>query len=167
MRSEFSREGRILDETVSNYSRIYAWFRLVKLWTGMRFDDAKGAPIGTMEMREWGLKGIIDRSKTSGPTKKVAHLPFYVNKDAWLYDSAWLMTGWKLWNATGVESALLSRDFTLPWPNKDLMGFIRKVVDYRIASTMSQALFNEIKVGKGGREEDSAQAGHGGAMERA
>ena len=128
-------EDHALDESASNYSRIYAWFRLVKLWTGMRFDDTKGAPSGTLEMREWGMKGIIDRSKTSGPGKKIVHLPFYVNKEAWLYDGRWLMTGWKIWCAMGIEAGMSSRDFMLPWPNRELTGFVRKVVDYPIAST--------------------------------
>ena len=86
-------------------------------------------------MREWGMKGIIDRSKTSGPGKKIVHLPFYVNKEAWLYDGRWLMTGWKIWCAMGIEAGMSSRDFMLPWPNRELTGFVRKVVDYPIAST--------------------------------
>ena len=68
-------EDHALDESASNYSRIYAWFRLVKLWTGMRFDDTKGAPSGTLEMREWGMKGIIDRSKTSGLERRLCTFP--------------------------------------------------------------------------------------------
>ena len=67
----------------------------MKLWIGMRFDDAKGTPSQTMEMSEWGLKGIVHRSKSSGPGKKVALLPFYVNKDAWISEKSWLAVGWK------------------------------------------------------------------------
>ena len=154
-------EAHVVDESVSNYARIYSWFRLVKLWTGTRFDDTKGAPSSTMELLEWGLKGIIDRSKTSGPGKKVIHLPFYVSKEAWIHEKSWLLAGWKLWNAMGMEAGLLSRDFMLPWPNKALTGFIRKMVDYPIASTMSQALFNEIKTGKGSEKQLLLEPGMG------
>ena len=142
-------ETHVVNEEAPRYPRIYAWFRLIKLWTGMRFDDTKGAPNRTMEMFDWGLKGVINRSKTSGPGKRIVLLPFYVHKDAWLCESRWLAVGWKLWTAMGSEAGLLGRDFMLPWPNSNRNGFIRKMVDYPIASTMSQALFNEITQGKG------------------
>ena len=64
-------EAHVCNEGAPNYDRIYAWFRLVKLWTGMRFDDTKGTPNRTMELLEFGLKGIINRSKTSDPGKRV------------------------------------------------------------------------------------------------
>ena len=142
-------ETYVCDEKIANYDRVYAWFRLFKLWTGMRFDDTKGTPNRTIEMTEWGLKGIISRSKTSGPGKKIVTLPFYIHKDAWICEASWLTVGWKLWASMGVESGMQARDFMLPWPNNNRTGFIKKVVDYPIASAMSQALFNEMTVGKG------------------
>ena len=135
-------EQQVCDESAKNYDRIYAWFRLVKLWSGMRFDDTKGVPNRTMELTHLGLKGVINRSKTSGPGKRIVLSPFYVSKDAWLNDRSWLKEGWKLWNSMGVESGLPTIDFMLP-------GFVRKVVDYPIASAMSQALFNQLTTGKG------------------
>ena len=142
-------ESHVCDTGATPYSRVYAWFRLFKLWTGMRFDDTKGTPNRSIEMNDWGLKGVIDRSKTSGPGKRVILLPVYISGDAWIAERDWLKIGWKLWNQLGAESGLLMRDFMLPWPNHNLSGFVRKVVDYPIASTMSQALFNELKVGTG------------------
>ena len=129
-----SWERQVCNEEASNYSRIYAWFRLVKLWTGMRFDDTKGTPNRTMELKKWGLKGVIHRSKTFGPGKRIILLPFYVNREVWLSEKEWLMVGWRLWNSMGVEFGLLTRDFMLPWPSRDLASFARRVVDYPIAS---------------------------------
>ena len=145
-------ETHVCDEQETNYSRIYAWFRLVKLWTGMRFDDTKGTPNRTLEMTEFGLKGIINRSKTSGPGKRIILLPIYVSKEAWLVEREWLIVGWRLWTALGSEAGLLMRDFMLPWPNRDCSGFVRKVVDYAIAATMSNALCNELKLKQGGKK---------------
>ena len=142
-------ESYILDEDNPRYPRIYAWFRLIKLWSGMRFDDAKGTPNRTMEMFDWGLKGVINRSKTSGPGKRVVLLPFYINK-----------VGWKLWTAMGAEAGMLGRDFMLPWPNANKNGFIRKMVD-SIASTMSQALFNEIKIRRADQKKHVLKPGVG------
>lgn len=112
----------------SNYAKIYAWFRLVKLWSGMRFDDTKGTPNRSMD----------------AINKRIVLLPFYVSKPAWLKKENWLSEGWKLWNAMGAEAGILTRDFMLPWPNENMSGFARKVVDYPIASALSQALFGEL-----------------------
>lgn len=112
----------------SQTTRVYAWLRLIKLWTGMRFDDTKGVPNRTLEL------SVL--------------LPFYISRQAWIMEKDWLETGWKLWSSMGASAGLLTRDFMLPWPDKSCQGFIRKVVDSPIASTMSQALFNEIRLGR-------------------
>ena len=128
-------EIHVCNEDETPYARVYAWFRLVKLWTGMRFDDAKGTTNRSMEVTEWGLRGVISRSKTSGPGKRILYLPFYVSKGAWLSEKSWLMVGWRLWNSMSIEAGLLTRDFMLPWPNWSRTGFVRKMVP--IASAMS------------------------------
>ena len=108
----------------------------------------RGVPNRTLELSEACLKGVIHRSKTSGPGKRVVLLPFYISRQAWIMEKDWLEVGWKLWSSMGTSSGLVARDFMLPWPDKSCNGFVRKVVDYPIASTMSQALFNEIRMGK-------------------
>ena len=154
-------EAYVCDSTATNYARVYAWFRLVKLWTGMRFDDTRGVPCQSMELQEFGLKGVIHRSKTSGPGKRILLLPFYISKEAWLAEERWLQVGWKLWQEMGVKSGMAMRDFMLPWPTNDRNGFIRKVVDYPIASAMSQALFNEMTVGQVEKKKKLLQPGLG------
>ena len=94
----------------------------------MRFDDTKGTPNRSMD----------------AINKRIVLLPFYVSKPAWLKKENWLSEGWKLWNAMGAEAGILTRDFMLPWPNENMSGFARKVVDYPIASALSQALFGEL-----------------------
>ena len=143
-----SWEYHVCNESRPNYHRVYAWFRLIKLWSGLRFDDARGVPNRTLELSEACLKGVIHRSKTSGPGKRVVLLPFYISRQAWIMEKDWLEVGWKLWSSMGTSSGLVARDFMLPWPDKSCNGFVRKVVDYPIASTMSQALFNEMRMGK-------------------
>ena len=154
-------EQHVCDESKPNYHRVYAWFRLTKLWTGMRFDDTRGVPNRTLELSDTCLKGVIHRSKTSGPGKHVILLPFYISRQAWIMEKDWLEVGWKLWSSMGTTSGLATRDFMLPWPDKSCNGFVRKVVDYPIASTMSQALFNEIRTGKGEAAKPLLQPGLG------
>ena len=154
-------EQHVCDESRPSYHPVYAWFRLIKLWTGVRFDDTKGVPNRTLELSDTSLKGVIHRSKTSGPGKRVILLPFYISRQAWIMEKDWLEVGWKLWSAMGTSSGLATRDFMLPWPDKSCNGFVRKVVDYPIASTMSQALFNEIRMGKGEGSKPLLQPGLG------
>ena len=137
-------EAMVMDDDRLPFSRAYAWFRLVKLWAGLRFDDTKGMPNRSIELRENHLVGIIHKSKPSGPGKRILLLPFYVSKEAWVSYPKWLEVGWKIWNHMSMEAGLLTRDFMLPWPTMDRSGFARRMADYSTASAMSQALFGEL-----------------------
>ena len=43
-----SMERLVTDEAASNYVRAYCWYRLVKVWSGMRFNDTQGVPASSM-----------------------------------------------------------------------------------------------------------------------
>ena len=144
-------ETCVCDERHPDYVRCYSWFRLIKLWTAMRFGDTQGVPMRTASMEDWGWRAEIHRSKASGPGKKVAVLPIFVSKDAWLGRKGWLRIGGQIWKRLGVESGMQARDFLLPAPNRSLTGFVRKVVSYPVASAMSQALFAGLDHFQGGR----------------
>ena len=137
-------EEMVLRDDAKPFSRAYAWFRLVKIWTGMRFDDTRGTPNRGIELRETHLVGTIHKSKTSGPGKRILLLPFYVSKEAWVSRYNWLEVGWKIWTHMGMEAGMLTRDFMLAWPTADRRSFVRRMADYSTASAMSQALFGEL-----------------------
>ena len=137
-------EDMVVDDDRTPFSRAYAWYRLVKIWAGLRFDDTKGTPNRSMELKETHLLGVIHKSKTSGPGKRVLLLPFYVSKESWVSRHNWLSVGWKIWNHMGMEAGMLTRDFMSTWPTANRTGFARRMADYATASAMSQALFNEL-----------------------
>ena len=137
-------EEMVVDDDALPFSRAYAWFRLVKVWAGLRFDDTRGTPNRSMELRDSHLVGIIHKSKTSGPGKRILLLPFYVSREAWVSRYNWLEVGWKIWNHMGMEAGMLTRDFMLTWPTRNRTGFARRMADYSTASAMSQALFAEL-----------------------
>ena len=60
-----------------------------------------------------------------------------------------------------VQAGLEGRDFMLPLPDKSLDGFIRRMADYGMASSMSQALLCELWLEHGGRKETLLCAGLG------
>ena len=125
-----------IDVYSTNYLRAYAWFRLVKLWTGMCFNDTQGVTSSTLKMEEQGLHREIHRSKTFGAGKRVGILGIYVNKQAWIKDGAWLETGWKIWTELGSAAGLEGRAFMLPTPTPDAAGFARKMASYATASAL-------------------------------
>ena len=52
-------EEMVCCEERANYVWGYAWYRLFKLWTGMRFNDTQGIPARTMELGDFCLRGGI------------------------------------------------------------------------------------------------------------
>eukprot|EP00974_Lingulodinium_polyedra_P038625 3701058-Lingulodinium_polyedra.AAC.1 len=48
-------------------------------------------------MSERGLQGLLDRTKTSGPGRRVRWLPIFVSKLAYYAVPGWLEAGYELW----------------------------------------------------------------------
>ena len=86
-----SWEKAVLDEDLPRFARAYAWFRLMKLWGCMRFDDTTGLSFDSMVMQPFGLEGELRKTKTSGPGKRVniprcssAMMPTFVRRSGFL-----------------------------------------------------------------------------------
>ena len=137
-------ETVVMDEKAREYVRCYAWFRLVKTWTGMRFSDTCGLLEDTLSLQSFGLTAVLAKTKTTGPGKKVQKLRIWVNILCWFRHRHWLEVGFDLWKRLGREAGLQERDFGLPCPTRDLSGFTRRMANYGIASKCSQALFNDL-----------------------
>ena len=102
-------EREVCNEDQKPFVRAYSWIRLVKLWSGMRFNDIQGVAVRTVEVSRTGLYAEIHRSKTSGPGRRMLVLPVYISLEAWLVEKDWLVTGWEVWHGLGVESRLEAR----------------------------------------------------------
>ena len=136
-------ENVVVTSGERNYVRIFAWFKLIKLWAALRWDDTLGIPPSMIDMRpEVGLRGKIVRSKTTGEGRRVDLQEFYVSKDCWLRHPEWLADGWELFNEMGKANGSLGRDFLLPRPDKHLRGFRGSMVRYAEAMSMARALLN-------------------------
>ena len=154
-------EEAVLDRELTRFVRAYSWFRLLKLWAGLRFSDTKGLPYGSLKMEEHGLSGVLAVTKTIGPGKKIALLKLYVSREAWIEEGRWLEEGWAIWEAMTAEKGYKDRDFFLPMPSRDLEGIVRKMSHYYTAAQMSQALFSELMVKRRGDFERLLEAGVG------
>ena len=85
----------VCDKDRKAYERGFAWFRLFRHWSGMRLDDSQGLSPDSLEARTRGAVGVLERTKTSGPGKKILLLPVFVSTEAYVVQP-WLLTGLKL-----------------------------------------------------------------------
>ena len=141
----------VMDKEQHQYIRLYAWFKLVKLWGMLRWSDTTGVPAESLKFEgSAGLSGEVVRSKTSGLGRRVEIQHFYITGEAWLLAEGWLKTGYKLFVAMGEKARNQKRDFMMPRPSVDLEEFRGAMVNYGDAMTMTRALLWELKAPKPG-----------------
>ena len=114
---------------------MFAWYRAVRSWTAMRFDDHRGLVPAKMRLTAVGLRGTLVRTKTNGTGKRQEELYLHVDFGAYLKHSTWLRVGWELWGETDPN-----RDFFLGLPTPDLAGMRNIEARYPDAQAMSKAL---------------------------
>ena len=89
-------ETLVIDGAMPLEVRICAWFKLVKLWTSMRFDDAAHLKTSELRFYDGQLLGMLHQSKTSGAGKRVRELPLFIARDAYVVQDDWLAVGFDL-----------------------------------------------------------------------
>ena len=143
-------ERVVMKRELPRFIRAYAWFRLFKIWGGLRFHDTLGVDFGSIRMDEYGLSCSLKRTKTTGPGKKVTIVKVFVGFGAHLLEDAWLEEGWHLWRAMAMENHTTQRDYFLQQPkDRDLENCSRKIANYSAAAAMSQALFKVLETADG------------------
>jgi hypothetical protein len=137
-------ERTVMDEALPRYPRAYAWLRLLKLWSGMRWADTEGLPPHRIVLSERGLVARLERTKTTGAGKKIEVLHVFISAGAWLAESSWIRVGFDLWKAMAEEAGCFARDYLVCRPTADLNGVAPLMSRYVHASSSSQALFNML-----------------------
>ena len=92
-----SLELMVEDTTENKVVRLGAWCRLLKVYGVMRSDDLQRIRPEDFELREAGVVGVLRRTKTTGPGKRVRVLPLLIPREAWLAVDSWARTGYKIW----------------------------------------------------------------------
>ena len=134
-------ETAVVNEKLPKFIRMYAWYRLFRHWTSMRWHDTLGVRPDKLQVRSRGVFGRLERSKTSGPGKRMATLPIFVSFQAWIVKDSWLMTGMNLFD----EVANFPRDYLLPLPREDLDGVIHRKAEYTDAIGFSRKLLMRLE----------------------
>lgn len=69
-------EVSVTDPAYPPFLRGFAWYRLVRIWGSLRFDDTKGVVMDSVRLSSDGLEGRMERTKTSGAGKRLEILEF-------------------------------------------------------------------------------------------
>ena len=72
-----------------------AWYRLLRHWASLRFNDTEGVSPGSFSQRARGVHALLTRSKTTRVDKAVGVLPLFVSHEAWVAEE-WLAVGLQL-----------------------------------------------------------------------
>ena len=75
------------------FMRVYAWAKLLKFWAALRSDDLAGIPLHSAVLRSEAWEATLERTKTSGPARKIATLPVFVSRHVYFAEPEWLSTG--------------------------------------------------------------------------
>ncbi|CAE8621781.1 unnamed protein product [Polarella glacialis] len=124
------------------YHRAFAWYKLVKVWASLRSDDCMGLQPCHLKTVAGGIEFMLERTKTSGPGRRLRWLKGYVSSRATITGNGWLETGLLIWLGVGFA---FNRDYFLPEPNEDFSGCRAKPSDWSSTSARSRALFRELR----------------------
>ena len=91
------------------------------------------------------LEAALDRTKVSGPGRKVRWLCIFVPAKAWLLNVSWLAEDYKIWQS---EDFSFKRDFLLPLHSKELVGVITLRAEYQDMTAMTCMLLQTLEIPK-------------------
>ena len=92
----------------------------------MRFDDQRGLEPGLLRNSETSLTGVLTRSKTHGPDKRIQRKPVFWDKGCWLAVPNWCDVGFKLLQ----DLVPCERDYLLPSPGHNHAGIREAEMSY-------------------------------------
>ena len=119
-------ERTVVDHNEAVFIRLYAWFYLLQTWCSLRFDDHRGLEPGLLRNTEHSLTGVLTRSKTHGPDKKIQRNPIFLDKSCWIAVKDWCDVGFNLL----LVLAPYERDYLLPSPGRNHAGIREAEMSY-------------------------------------
>ncbi|CAE7417306.1 unnamed protein product [Symbiodinium sp. CCMP2592] len=124
------------------YARCLMWACLVCVWACMRVSDLQGIDVSRLRLFRDGLKGFLVKTKTTGPDKKVAEVPFFVGRDVGLSGRDWLLAGFDLWKGLGQ----LDRTFLVFQSSEDFEEPIFKFAKPEVISNYMRLIWRQLRV---------------------
>ena len=113
--AEFERV--VVDPTHPTFVRVFSWYRLVRLWSSMRFDNHRGRLPEFMTLVNGSLRGTLTRTKTACQGKTQVHPFINVDHGACVSCDDWLPAGWVMKQRVSPK-----RDYFLTLATHDFSG---------------------------------------------
>ncbi len=135
----------VCDEGAPRWLRAFAYWKVLQCWCALRHDDHRGLVPGAWRLVPGGRHLDLQRTKTSGPDKRVGVRPVGLSDAAYLVEPRWATRGEELWR----ELAPWSRDYLLAAPEAGLEAALRKELPYHAASAWSRALMHRLCAERG------------------
>ena len=140
-----SLEMEICDESQSLYARALCWIILVAVWACMRVSDLEGIDIRRMRLVDAGLTGVLTRTKTTGPGKRVQEVQFFVKRNVSLTANDWLAIGWSIWVTYNDAHP---RDFFLMKSNRDWTEPVPRYLKSETMAVYVRSMFALLRIPK-------------------
>jgi hypothetical protein len=134
-------EDKVCNTAALPYQRLYAWWKLVRVWGCMRFDDILHVEPAGVSLVADCLILTIRSSKTTGAGRRVEVVYAYVAKGACVKNPEWLVLGLALLEKMAGH---VVRDYLLPLPTADLTSVRRGPVRYQDALNMTRVLIKDL-----------------------
>ena len=142
-----SLERLVSNEAEAMGVRVGAWYRLVKCWGTLRYDDIQHLSPHAVRFYGGRFLAILYETKTSGPERRQVELPIAITEDSWICNRDWLSVGWRLLRT----HADFERDFLLPALSDDFSYFRKRMASYSEVSTLAVAVNRRLLDFKGNR----------------
>lgn len=138
-----SLELLMVDLETPKYVKFLAWVQLIMVWGCFRANDVENFCTVRLTLTRRCLRGVLKRSKVTGPGKKVGELPFWISRNVGLTKVDWLEVGFSIWSS---EAIYKGGDYFIPLPNRDFSGSRKKYADSSAFSGLSKKLLADLRV---------------------
>ncbi|CAE8582763.1 unnamed protein product [Polarella glacialis] len=98
----------VMDTLEPRFLRAIAWLYLVMHWATLRIDDVANIDPARLTLSEVCLKGILTKTKTTGPGRRTREVPFFVSRSCSFAGCDWIQAGFDVWSS---EEYSFHRDF--------------------------------------------------------
>lgn len=99
-----SLELAIVSIDYPEYFRALAWIVLLCTWACLRLSDLEGLDPNRLQLGSRGLRGVLTRTKTTGPGKQVKETPIFISRRISLTGCDWFRAGYDLWDSFGHKA---------------------------------------------------------------
>ena len=123
----------------STFFKGIAWVILLCTWACLRLSDLEGLDPTRLQLSSRGLRGVLTRTKTTGPGKQVKETPIFVARRISLTGVDWLQYGFELWSDLNLKG----RDYFAPSADHKLENFVGKFASTeKVAAYVRHVLMN-------------------------